>query len=108
MKIESNNMNNSEYEAVSHEDIDYVGLDFDGEYTSEQIYKRDLLENLWYAMEGIVFALAADDLPEGTRDSFVRAYQFLGYARDAILKKIASGNRIIYFAGYNREVLQKP
>ena len=102
------NINNTEYEATSYEACDYLPLDFDGEFTHEQIYKRDLLKNLWCAMDDIVLVLAAEDLPMGTRNDLVRAFQWLDNARDSILTKIVTGSRLIYFAEYNRPLWQKP
>ena len=105
---DSNLTNITEYEATFHKDCDYLPLDFDGEFTAEEIYKRDLLLNLSSAMDDIVLVLAAEDLPTGTRDDLVRAFQWLDNARDSILKKIAAGSRLIYFAEYNRPLWQKP
>ena len=100
--------NNTEYETTFHKGCDYLPSGFDGEFTAEEIYKRDLLENLWCAVEGLVYVLAADDLPEGSRDLFIRAFQHLGSARRMILENITYGSRLIYFAEYNRPLWQKP
>ena len=105
---DTNSTNSAEYEATFHKEYDYLPTDFDGEFTHEQIYKRDLLQNLSCAMADIVLVLAAEDLPKGSRNDLVRAFQWLDHTRDSVLRKITFGSRLIYFAEYNRPLWQEP